>query len=340
MIYVIPRILLLAVALIVWVVPAIAQNTDNGPVLNVPLKCDVGKDCFIQHYIDMDPAKSASDYTCGSLTYDNHRGTDIRVKTIAAMDRGVAVIAAADGRVANLRNGIADQYFSDYSKKKQKEIYNIGLGNVVILNHGSKWETYYAHLKKGSLTVTKGQIVKKGDILGYVGMSGLTNFPHLHFELRHKNERIDPFSGLKKGSNCGKIEKSYWGKAALKTLSYAPTGFLATGLSETRPSSRKDLESGRKAQIELSSMAPTLFFWSYYYGSQSGDVVSIKIIDPSGEVIAGNTAKPKEKNQITSYIFAGKKKPSSGWKRGLYRGEITIVRNGTSLRDSAVISVK
>lgn len=340
MTFAISRILLLATVLTTTSISVLAQSNTNGPVLSVPIRCDIGKDCFIQHYIDMDPTKEASDYSCGSLTYDNHRGTDIRVKTVAAMNKGIAVIAAADGKVSNLRNGIEDQYFSDYSDKKRKEIFNIGLGNVVVLGHGNKWDTFYAHLKKGSLTVKKGQMVKKGDLLGYVGMSGLTDFPHLHFELRHKNKRIDPFSGLTVGSTCGKVDHNFWSREAKKMLSYSATGFLATGLSETRPSSRKDMESGRKAQAELSAMAPTLFFWSYYYGSRAGDVVTTKIVDPAGKVIANNTAKPKQKNQITSYVFAGKKKPASGWKPGLYRGEITILRDDALLKDSAIISVK
>ncbi|MBL4907672.1 MAG: M23 family metallopeptidase, partial [Sneathiella sp.] len=264
--------------------------------------------------------------------------TDIRAKTLSDMEKGVPVIAAADGRVGNLRDGIRDQYFSDYSKKKKKEIYNIGLGNVVILNHGKGWSTFYAHLKKGSLTVTKGQIVKKGEILGYVGMSGLTDFPHVHFELRQKKDRIDPFSGLTKGSNCGKIENPYWSREALQSLSYADTGFMASGFSETRPSGRKDLESGQKAQTNLNGSAPTLFFWSYYIGSRKGDIVTLKITNPKGQIVAEHSSKPTAKHQISRNVFLGKKRPASGWLPGLYRGEISIMRNGTLLKDSAVIT--
>ncbi len=319
--------------------PLSKENEQQHLSLTIPLKCSIGQDCFVQHYIDMDPSKGASDYTCGSLTYDNHRGTDIRVKTLADMERGVAVIAAADGRVSNMRNGIADQYYSDYSKKKKKEIYQIGLGNVVIVSHGKGWETYYAHLKNGSLLVSKGQIVKKGDILGYVGMSGLTDFPHVHFELRYKNKRIDPFTGLKKGSECGNVQQSYWSKEAVAKLSYSPTAFIATGFSEMRPHNRKDLESGRKAQMELNVSAPTLFFWSYYIGSRKGDIITLKIMGPDGRIIAENRGQSMTKSQISRYLFAGKKRPNGGWKPGLYRGEITIERNGKILKDSAIISV-
>lgn len=334
------HIFLLASFLMGLATPVTAQSKKNSLELGMPLKCEIGKDCFVQHYIDMDPTKGAADYTCGSLTYDNHRGTDIRVKTVSQIDMNIPVIASADGIVGNLRDGIADQYFSDHPAKKQKEIYNIGLGNVVILNHGKGWSTFYAHLKDGTITVSKGQNVKKGDILGYVGMSGLTDFPHLHFELRHNKKRIDPFSGLEKGSDCGKVARGFWSKQAIENLSYASTGFMVSGFSETRPKSRKDLESGNKAQIELNAAAPTLFFWSYYIGSRHGDVVHLKITGPDGSIITENTSPAMTKHQISRYVFGGKKRPASGWRPGLYRGEISISRDGTLLKDSAVITVK
>lgn len=333
---------LLSAALILFLtaLPAQGQQVSSAPTLGIPLQCDMGRDCFIQHYIDTDPSSAAADYRCGSLTYNNHRGTDFRVKTLRDMERGVAVIAAADGHVGNLRDGIADQYFSDYQEKKKKEIFQIGLGNVVILNHNKGWSTFYAHLKQGSLTVQKGQSVKKGDILGYVGMSGLTDFPHVHFELRYNNnKRIDPFSRLEKGTACGQSATGYWSKKARESLSYRPTGFMATGFSETRPKSRKDLESGQKPQTTLMGAAPTVFFWSYYIGARKGDRVSVEIFGPDGKTIAQNTGKSDEKNRISRYVYVGKKRPAGGWASGLYRGEITIERNGTLFTDSAVISI-
>ncbi|MBL4739384.1 MAG: M23 family metallopeptidase [Sneathiella sp.] len=288
----------------------------------------------------MDPTKGAADYRCGSLTYDNHKGTDIRLKTVSQMTTGVPVIAAASGVVANLRSGVKDQYYSDYSKKKKKEIYNIGLGNTVILKHSGGWETYYAHMRKGSIAVKIGQKIKTGDVLGYVGMSGLTDFPHVHFELRKNNKRIDPFSGLNVGGKCGSIKKTFWSDRALEQLSYQQTGFMATGFSETRPKDRKDLESGTKNQETLNAAAPTLFFWSYYIGGRKGDTVRLILQGPNGATLAQSNAKPMSKNRISRYFFVGVKRPSTGWKPGLYRGEITINGKQRNLKDNAVITVK
>lgn len=317
---------------------ASAQKT-RPPVLDLPIKCTIGMDCFVQHFVDMKPGKGAHDHTCGSLTYNTHGGTDFRIRTLSQMEQGIPVIAAADGVVANMRKGIKDQYFSDYSKKKQKEIYSKGLGNVVVLHHGGGWNSFYAHLKQGSIRVLKGQRVSKGEILGYVGMSGLTDFPHLHFELRHKNTRIDPFTGKERDGECGPSERNYWSDFAKRQLNYAPTFFVNTGFSETRPIDRKDLETGRKKQEELDSRAPTLFFWSYYIGSRKGDRFTISMKDPNGRVVATHTSKPMGKHQISRNPFVGIKRPKSGWVSGEYTGTIQVKRGAETFEESATILV-
>lgn len=62
-----------------------------------------------------------------------------------------------------------------------------GYGNLVILDHGFGYETYYAHMNK--FNVKKGQKVKRGDIIGYVGSTGVSTGPHLHYEV-HKDGRV------------------------------------------------------------------------------------------------------------------------------------------------------
>lgn len=62
-----------------------------------------------------------------------------------------------------------------------------GFGNLIILDHGFGYETYYAHLNE--FKVRPGQKVKRGEIIGYVGNSGLSTAPHLHYEI-HKNGRV------------------------------------------------------------------------------------------------------------------------------------------------------
>ncbi|WP_159104283.1 M23 family metallopeptidase [Sneathiella glossodoripedis] len=291
--------------------------------------------------MDIQAGPGAADFNCGSLTYNNHSGTDFRILTLKQMEKGVPVVAADDGVVFNLRDGVPDQYFSEYSKKKQKEVYSKGRGNVVVIQHGGGWNTFYAHLKKGSIRVVKGQRVSKGQVLGLVGMSGLTEFPHLHFELRHRNSRIDPFTGLEAQSDCGKSDRTFWSEAALRQMPYKETFFVNTGFSETRPADRKDLETGRKKVADFSAIAPTIYFWSYYIGSRMGDKTKIEIIGPDGSVLRSHTSKPAGNNQISRTMFIGMKKPATGWESGTYVGKITIRRtDGSVFEDSASINMR
>lgn len=65
-----------------------------------------------------------------------------------------------------------------------------GYGNNVTINHGFGYETLYGHMSK--ITVRSGQKVKRGDLIGYVGNSGSSTGPHLHYEVRKNSNPINP----------------------------------------------------------------------------------------------------------------------------------------------------
>ena len=65
-----------------------------------------------------------------------------------------------------------------------------GYGNLVVVDHGGGFETRYAH--QANLTVTEGDLVHAGDVIGYVGSTGVSTGPHLHFEVRRDGESVDP----------------------------------------------------------------------------------------------------------------------------------------------------
>jgi murein DD-endopeptidase MepM/ murein hydrolase activator NlpD len=65
-----------------------------------------------------------------------------------------------------------------------------GYGNLVIIDHGGGYETRYAH--QAQLAVTAGDLVRSGDLIGYVGSTGASTGPHLHFEVRRDGESVDP----------------------------------------------------------------------------------------------------------------------------------------------------
>ena len=65
-----------------------------------------------------------------------------------------------------------------------------GYGNVVVVDHGNGYMTLYAHCS--SLAVTKGQTVARGQTVGYVGSTGNSTGPHLHYEIRYNGVAKDP----------------------------------------------------------------------------------------------------------------------------------------------------
>lgn len=67
-----------------------------------------------------------------------------------------------------------------------------GYGNVVRISHSGGRETRYAHLQRFAIADGQGKTVKAGDIIGYVGTTGLSTGPHLHFELYANGEAVDP----------------------------------------------------------------------------------------------------------------------------------------------------
>ena len=158
-----------------------------------------GSQPYITAHRDDDPSGAKKDYSCAQDTYNGHGGTDIGIGGFPAMDAGRNAVAAADGRVAAIRDGCFDRCTSGGCACAD------GFGNYVRIDHADGKRTYYGHLKRNSLRVSTGQQVTCGTVLGQVGSSGNSTGPHLHFEVRHSNNsNDDPYRG-----SCGG-PTSYW----------------------------------------------------------------------------------------------------------------------------------
>lgn len=91
---------------------------------------------------------------------------------------------------------ISAKYGTDYivafeSGKVTYAGYNGGYGNVVYIDHGNGYQTRYAHQKY--LNVKVGDNVQKGDVLGYMGVTGNVTGPHVHFEVRINGNTVNPY---------------------------------------------------------------------------------------------------------------------------------------------------
>lgn len=307
--------------------PAVAETLS----LQLPLDCDVVKTCHVQNHFDHDGGPGFRDYACGPLGYDGHDGVDIRLPNLASMRQGVAVVAAAPGVVRAVRDGMEDTSVREIGRDAIK---GREAGNGVVISHGEGWETQYSHLRKGSVRVKRGDHVQAGQVLGLVGLSGNTEFPHLHFSVRYQGRSVDPFAGLGRNEQCGIGNRPLWSAQALEMLAYRPTGLLQSGFAPQAPQ-LKDVEQGEHAATEFGRDAPALTFWVEVYGPQEGDQGLLQLLGPDGSVLAEDK-EAFTKNKARWFGYVGKKRPKGNWPAGAYRGRYQLLRE-TSGQPTVVI---
>lgn len=98
-----------------------------------------------------------------------HKGVDY------AAPRGTPIKAAGDGKV--ILAGVKGGY-----------------GNTVVIQHGSRYRTLYAHMQGFAKNIRTGATVKQGQVIGYIGTTGLSTGPHLHYEFQVNGTHVDPLS--------------------------------------------------------------------------------------------------------------------------------------------------
>lgn len=95
-----------------------------------------------------------------------------------------------------------------------------GYGKIVILNHTHRYSTRYAHMSRFRSKLHTGSRVKRGDVIGYVGMTGLADGPHLHYEVRIRNRPYNPLTvKLPSGAPIAKADNDNFSKQASYYLS-------------------------------------------------------------------------------------------------------------------------
>jgi len=115
-----------------------------------------------------------------------HRGVDL------AAPHGTPVRAAGDGRVAE----------ADWCR---------GYGRTVRISHAGSVRSTYAHLSQVAPGIREGKRVERGQVIGYVGATGLATGPHLHYEVEVNGRHVDPLTVAATGATAGKkIEPRVW----------------------------------------------------------------------------------------------------------------------------------
>lgn len=309
-------------ALIAGCAPAATVAAPEAFKMSLPLACEFGKTCEIQNYLDEDPGPGVKDYRCGGRTYDKHNGVDFRILDMAAQRRGVAVLAVAPGKVTGVRDGMDD---ISIRAPNAPPLGNRQCGNGVAIDHGNGWVTQSCHVAKGSLKVKPGDIVKAGQPIARVGLSGDTEFPHVHVTVWKNGKVIDPFApDLGMAGSC-KSQPGLWDAAATRALAYKAGAILNTGFASDRVSGDA-IENG--AIPAPTAQAPYLVAYTRVIGLKTGDRLQLTLKAPSGAILVEDTLPPFDRDKAVYSAFIGKKKPASGWPSGAYAAQVRILRGG------------
>jgi murein DD-endopeptidase MepM/ murein hydrolase activator NlpD len=309
----------------------------GGPTgfrLSLPVDCEIGADCWLQNYVDVDPGPGVRDWTCGSASYNGHKGVDFRLLSAAESRRRVGVMAVADGTVKGVRNDMRDVFAVGVMRDSIK---GRECGNGLVVAHAGGWETQYCHMLQGSIVVAPGQRVKRGQKLGAIGFSGLVEFSHLHLGVRRGGKYIDPFTGQFQNGACtpgAAASSGLWTAKAARVLPYRNSQIIDLRFSGAPPDLRV-LEIDHAAAAVLTPRSDHLILFARLVNVRVGDKVRLHIKGPSG-LDAVSVSAPFKKAKATTLVSSGGKRTVKAWPPGLYIGTAQVLRGGNVVGERAV----
>jgi hypothetical protein len=235
-----------------------------------PLRDALHDGVILVNYVDDDQLSSGVlDYMGGQHTYDQHRGTDLTLLSFRSMDRGVPVLAAADGVVLVTADGFFDRNIAAVSAN----------ANYVVVDHGSDNRTIYLHLRNHSICVHPGERVRRGQMIGLVGSSGSSTDAHLHFETLQGPTLRDPWSGtLNSQASLWRNQEPYVGASPLRVYDMGVFNAAAAG-GNVASFPIRDLKERLSQPLVFGAGEPWLGVWIQLQG-QGGDECRLEVRRP------------------------------------------------------------
>ncbi|MDT8368695.1 MAG: M23 family metallopeptidase [Longimicrobiales bacterium] len=249
------------------------ESAEDVAFLRTPIGGVLNRDIFYGALFDDDLATEGvlRDYQCLVKTRDGHRGTDILLPDFRAMDAGVAVLAPAPGRVIDVQDGLPDRNVTLDPERP---------GNGVVLEHPNGFVSIFLHLRRNSVAVEVGDEVATGDTLGFVGSSGNSNWPHLHFETGSLDagEVRDPWEGP-----CG-AEVSLWEDQLPYQIGFR---LVDAGLTTASPGDRTTLLNRPPTVDSVAVTQDRLAFWTILHNPRN-QLADFEVVGPDGEIPISN----------------------------------------------------
>jgi murein DD-endopeptidase MepM/ murein hydrolase activator NlpD len=212
-------------------------------------------------------------------------------------------------------------------------------GNGAVIAHADGLETQYCHMESGSLRVRPGDDVAAGQVIGRIGLSGLTEYPHLHFTVRRSGTIIDPFAPDSAPGACGSTD-SLWEESLGAVLAYKSGAILNRGFAEG-PVTMEAIESGEAGRATPGPDAPAVVAFVRAIGLRQGDVQRLALMAPDGRTLAEGNPKPLERARAQEMLFVGLRRPPAGWTRGRYTARYEVIRGGeTALAETFALDLR
>lgn len=292
--------------------------------LGSPVQCTLGKDCFVQQFVDMQPGSERADPFCGTATYDGHDGTDFRILSMQDVKRGVPILAMADGVVMNTREGMEDKLVTN--KQEADAIRDRGCGNAVIIDHGDGFRGRYCHMRQGSVAVRSGDKVTRGQTIGMVGSSGLAEFPHVEVAILKDRKPYDPMTGLGLDAGCPTDQAKatpFFTKDVVTAIGNGGSQLLSVGIAGDVVKHNALTLDGPPPTATSSS--PNSVGWGWFINLHQGDRVQVKLVGPAGTVLADQTSEPMDRPKAAYSAFSGKR---GSPPPGDYEVYVALIRDG------------
>ena len=273
-----------------------------------------GQDWSITSYVDTDPRQNRwADYEGGAVTYDGHDAIDIGIGNFAAMDEGVAVLAAAGGTVEVAVDGNTDRNLLTLAAK------NPPPSNWLRINHGNGWTTEYFHLARNSLKVKVGDRVVRGQQIADIGSSGHSNGPHLHFVVKRNGSIVDPQT---LPSSYFVRPLSYQGSRGAEAIDSGITNDWFRSESGRWPDTN---ERPSEVRTFSSKERKDIHFWSLLSQTHTGDVFECSWYQPDGKRASVEQSVAETRSTMVPYLFILPLSQTAG-KHGLW--SVTLRANG------------